>query len=230
MEKTKRSQLLIDVILLFAITALVYVVYFHYLEDILTYSNDPNNNILLRALFLSVLHFAQAGFALCIVMKFRSEKFINNGLGMKNVMPALAHSTVLTLVYIIVIALRGTWRLNYPFRPESVCNELISAQPVLIMIIGLFIFMISCGFFEAYNFAYVSRKINLLFPTKNVYLSPGPIIVSLIGFIAHAVVGINGWIGSLPLLFLIYGLMIVYEKTDNAWGCVLAFSVIWILI
>lgn len=230
MEQKKKTQLLIDIILVFAITGSAYAIYAYHDSDIFAYANNQDVNILLRALVISFLHFCLAGLAVCVVMLLRREKFKNKGLDMKNVMPSLAHSGILTFAFFVLTILKGTWVINYPFRPQTLCNDIISTQPVLTMFIGSLIMLISCGFFEAYSYAYVSKKINLLFPVKNLFLRPGPIVTSVLGYFAHATVGINGLIESLPLMFLIYGLMLIYEKTDNAWGAVLAFTVIWTII
>jgi len=226
MKQVNRFQLLADVILIISITALVYVLYYLFSSDIVRFATDPSKNILLRTLFLTVLHFCQGGLALTVIMLIRKEKLIDKGLSMDNIIPSLMYSSVLIIIYCVVIYVRGIWRLTYPFRTTMVYDQLIS-QPIPIMVTGFLLLLITCGFFEAYNYAYISRKINLLIPVKNVFLRPGTIFVSIAGYIAHSIVGMNGWIGSLPLLVLLYGLMVVYEKTDNAWGCVLAFSMLW---
>lgn len=230
MEQKKRSQLLIDIILVFAITGIAYAIYAYYYSDIFAYANNNDVDILFRALAISFFHFCLAGLAMCLVMLFRKEKFKDMGLDMENAMPSLAHSAILAFAFFVTTIIKGTWVINYPFRPQTLCNDIMTTQPIPIMIAGALIMLLSCGFFEAYNYAYVSRKINLVFPVKNLFLKPGPIITGILGYIAHATVGINGWIESIPLMFLIYGLMLIYEKTDNAWGAVLAFSVIWTII
>ncbi len=221
-----RARLSVDLIILMIISFVVFGLYYAFKKDIFNYITDTNNDVILRALVTAGLHFCQAGLPACIIMAFRKEKFSDYGLNSNKIMFSIAHSTLILLIYSVIIVIRGTWRLFYPFRIVTVPYELLSS-PIYIMVIGMLIFTILSGFFEGFTYVYISKKLNARWPAKNIFLSPGPIILSVVGFIMHSVTGVNGFEGSWPLLILIYGLLLIYEKTGNAWGCVSIFCLIW---
>ncbi len=227
MDQSKiKSRLLVDIILIFAITFAFYGVYYIYKDEALAFFSDKNNDILLRSFLLDFLHFGQGGLATIIVIAFRKEKLEDLGLTKKNLFPTLTYSSILLLAYWAIVLIRGPWRLFYPFRAAFVYDEMLSA-PFHTMVFGMLAYLLVYGFVEGYNYAYISKKINRRWPVKNIFLSPGPIILSILGFLAHSIVGVSGWAESLQLLFVIYGMLIIYEKTENAWGCIFLFSLIW---
>lgn len=223
----KKPQALIDVILFFAISSLIYIIYGLNAKSIVAFITDSSIDIVIRTLAVCFSHFCQAGAAFVILMIIRREKFSEFGLSKHNLLPCIARSSLVLLVYESILFIRGYWRLFYPFKVLSVSEELISTSPFFITIIGAVLFTIVCGFFESFNYIYIVKKLDQLFPVKNVFLRPGPIIVSILGYAGHAMMGITGWEGTLPFLFLLYGALVIYEKTENAWGCVGIFFLIW---
>lgn len=223
----KKSQVLIDVILFFAISSLIYLIYGLNAKSIVGFITDNNINVFIRALAVCFAHFCQAGAVFVFLMLIRKEKFSEFGLVKHNLMPCVAYSSILLLLYESILCIRGYWRLFYPFKTLCVSEELLFASPFYMTVLGAVVFTIVCGFFESFNYIYIVKKLDQLFPVKNVFLKPGPIIVSILGYMGHALMGITGWEGSLPLLLLLYGTLVVYEKTENAWGCVGIFFLIW---
>ncbi len=224
--KKQRMRLIFDITMIVVITIFAVGFYYFNKDSILTIAVDKNYNILIRALIVGSLHFAVAGLGMCIVIIIRKEKFEDYGLNGKSLLKTLSHSFVLLVAFLAVTVLRGTWRLVYPFRQIWITEQLLEA-PIAIMLICLLFFVVFCGFFEGLNYAYLSRKINRLWPAKNIFLSPGPILVGLLGFAVHSLLGINGWEHSVQTFFLIYGMLLIYENTKNAWGCVVIFGLLW---
>ena len=82
------------------------------------------------------------------------------------------------------------------------------------------------GFFEGFNYAVICEKIDRRYPSKNPWLDTGAIVCALVCLLFHPFSTSFWGIAELLTTFLaIYGMLIVKKNTDNAWGCVFAFSV-----
>jgi len=225
-QEGQKRRARMDVIIFLIITILAIAFYYVHKSSIISFSTDNNYNVLVRTGVLGLLHFCLAGLAVVLIMIFRKEKLRDIGISTDGLLETFKYCALLAVIFISITVLRGTWRLVYPFRQAWISDDLLLA-PIPVMLIGLAFCAVCCGMFEGLSYAYLSRKINMGWPTKNVFLSPGPIIIALIGFAAHALLGLNGWQHSIQTLFLIYGMLIIYEKTKNIVGCAVIFGLMW---
>lgn len=200
--------------------------YYVYKAQILSFAANDDYHILIRTLFAQLIHFSSAGLGSLVVFLIRREKLTEIGFNKDNLIPTLKSSIILAAAFILLIVVRGSYRLYYPFRGVWVTDG-IMVSPLPILIIGFLLCVIFSGMFEGLNYAYISRKLNSLFEVKNVFLSPGPILMAILAFVAHSLLGLNGWQYSIQTIFLVYGMLVTYEKTHNIIGCVIVFGLFW---
>lgn len=85
------------------------------------------------------------------------------------------------------------------------------------------------GFFEGFNYVVISDKINQRYPSSNKFLNWGAIVCAIMCILVHGAVGVtpDAILQMLVTMLLIYGMLLVKDKTGNAWGCVLLFVLYW---
>jgi hypothetical protein len=106
-------------------------------------------------------------------------------------------------------------------------ESLASSFPV--NIIGMLLIVLSWGFFEGFNYVVISQKINIRFPASNRWLSWGAVVCAVMCILIHGVIGITpeNIIETICVFIVIYGMLMVKEYTDNAWGSVFIFMFLW---
>lgn len=227
MRLTKEKiDIIVDLLIIAVVSLTSLGFYYVYKAQILSFAANDDYHILIRTLFAQLIHFSSAGLGSLVVFLIRKEKLTDIGFNKDNLLPTLKTSIILAAAFIFITVIRGSYRLYYPFREEWVTDGLM-VSPLPILIIGFLLCVIFSGTFEGLNYAYISRKLNALFEVKNVYLSPGPILMALFAFVTHSMLGLNGWQHSIQTLFLVYGMLVTYEKTHNIIGCAIVFGLFW---
>jgi|GEM_PF-1856819 len=228
-QKSKRRRAFVDLVIITVISVIAFCFYYFYKQQIVEFVADDSRSVLERTLISGLLHFGVAGLGMCVVMLFRGESFRNIGFTRENLTEALKFSLIFAFLFMLVTIFRGIWRIVYPFRQQWL-TEIFLESPLPVMALGLLFCMIVCGSFEGMNYAYISKKLNTVCPTKNIFLSPGPILIAILAFAAHAFLGLNGWQHSIQTFFLVYAMLIVYEKTGNIVGIAVVFGLLWNLL
>ena len=82
---------------------------------------------------------------------------------------------------------------------------------------------------EGFNYVVISKKINDRYVCKNKWLNYGAIVCGLVCVLIHGMVGFDlyTFFAALTTFIIIYGMLIVKEKTNNAWGCIFIFLFFW---
>ena len=72
-------------------------------------------------------------------------------------------------------------------------------------------------------------KINDRYINKNKWLNYGAIVCGIICILIHGMIGFDLYtiFEALTTFILIYGMLVVKENTNNAWGCILIFLLYW---
>jgi len=95
--------------------------------------------------------------------------------------------------------------------------------------VGVLIIWTAWGFFEGFNYVVISDIINRRYPTKCRWLNWGAIICAILCILIHGLVGVTpeDIIEMLATMALIYGMLIIREQTQNAWGVIFVFTFLW---
>ena len=95
-------------------------------------------------------------------------------------------------------------------------------------IFGMGMIVLVWGFFEGFNYAVISDKINKRYYSKSIFVNYGAITCTLICLLFHPIhTDFWGIIELITTFFAIYGMLIVQTETKNSWGCIFAFCFIW---
>ncbi len=137
-------------------------------------------------------------------------------------------SALATLPHLVYRAATGTLTGYMPFRQVNFTNEVL-ASGFPINVIGMVTIATAWGFFEGFNYAFISDKINKLYPPKGVWLNWGAIACGVFCLLIHGLVGVtpDALMEAVTVFAIIYGMLVVKERTGNAWGTVLVFLFFW---
>lgn len=184
--------------------------------------------ILLRTFFIALFQYGVAGLGITLVFIYRKESIFSYGLCRKNLFITLVLSALMFLPNIIFNIITGDATSYLPFQGVSITKEVLSSS-LLIKIIGLSIIAVAWGFLEGFNYAVITDKINILYPSKNKWIDIGAISCAIMCILIHGAIGITpkDIIEMFTVLIIIYGMLMVRKFTGNAWGCVFLFVFLW---
>ena len=96
-------------------------------------------------------------------------------------------------------------------------------------ILGYILIAFVWGIVEGFNYVVISKKINERYISKNKWLNYGAIVCGIACVLIHGMVGFDLYtiFEALTTFIIIYGMLIVKEKTNNAWGCIFIFLFFW---
>ena len=222
----EEKKLDLDLTIIGIVTFLVFGVYAIYAKQINSFISNENINVVLRLLLNAGIQFGVAGLGIVSVMIFRKESFSSYGLKMDNIVKSILGTIVSFLPVIIYIFASGNFKGYHPLHISLTRHVLSGEFPINIL--GMCLILLVWGFFEGFNYAVISDKINKRYPTKSTWLNYGAITCALICLLFHPIkIDFWGIIELITTFVAIYGILIVKTKTNNAWGCVFAFIFIW---
>ena len=184
--------------------------------------------LLLRTVFMALIQFGLAGLGITIVCLLRKESFASHGLRMKGLLPAVALSFLCFAPHFIFMIVTGDFKGYLPFQGVKLTSEVL-ARGFPLNVLGMIPIIAAWGFFEGFNYAVLADKLNQRYPPTSMWLNWGAIAGAVFCVLIHGAIGITpaGILEMLTVLLLIYGLLVVKERTGNAWGCVFVFLFMW---
>ncbi len=229
----KKQQLILeqkkadlDLIIIGIITFIIFGIYAFYGNSINNFIKNSNINVVLRLLLNATIQFGVAGLGIVIVMILRKEGFYQFGLIKKNTIKSILATIFCFIPSIIYTFISGNFN-GYRPMSISITNDVFhSGFPINIL--GLVLIFLVWGFFEGFNYVVIADKINKRYPSKNNWLNYGAITCAIVCLIFHPIhITMWGLVDLITTFFAIYGMLIVKNKTKNAWGIIFAFFFIW---
>jgi len=190
--------------------------------------NIGNVPILLQTFIGALFQYGVMGLGITIVCILRKESFYSFGLRKDKLLITIALSTLVCLPELINTAIKGELHSYLPFQGVNFTKPIL-ASGFPINMIGMIIIAVSWGFFEGFSYTVISDRINKRFLPKNFWLNWGAIICGIFCILIHGAVGLapSVYIDALCTFILIYGMLVIYDYTGNAWGCVFIYFVFW---
>ncbi len=226
--KTERRRTEVDLTLIAICSIVPLALFMAFNSQITSLTENPEAHILTRLLSVAVFQFGTAGLGITIVSLLRKESFIGHGLKSANLPKAVMLSALATFPHLAYRAGTGTLTSYTPFRQVHFTNEIL-ASGFPVNVIGMAVVATAWGFFEGFNYAFVSDKINKLHPPKGVWLNWGAIVCGVFCLVIHGLVGVtpDALMEAVTVFAIIYGMLVAKEHTGNAWGTVFVFMFFW---
>lgn len=229
LTKQRKLQLDTDLWIIAIVSFVILTVYSMFGRQLEQLAQAHSINIVLRVLFVGVVfQFGLAGLGISIVAVLRKDSFLNYGLNRKNLLPAILLCALCCLPDFIYNYWAGNVHSWLPFSDVNTTAEVLKAGfPGNVL--GMLITAVCWGFFEGFNYVVICDKISQRYPTKSKFWDWGAFVCAVMCIFIHGVVGVTpgAFVEMLCTLFLIYGMLISYKVTGNAWGCVLIFILYW---
>lgn len=209
-------------------TLIPLIVYLIFGNDIMNFAKTSGMNIWLRFIPVMLLQFGLAGLGSLIVICYRKEKLKEYGLVKNNFFKTIILSLVVCIPSIIFLLVNNEINLYLPlkgcFFTKIFLNSNYSTN-----ILGYILIAFVWGFMEGFNYVVISKKINDRYVSKNKWLNYGAIVCGLMCVLIHGMVGLDlyTFFEALTTFIIIYGMLMVKENTNNAWGCIFIFLFFW---
>lgn len=182
--------------------------------------------LLVQTLIVALFEFGSMGLGITIICVLRKESFASFGLKKEKLLLTVLLSALVCLPELLYIVYQNGGFTYLPFQGVNFTRSvLVSGFPV--NVIGMLIIITSWGFFEGFTYVVISDRINKILPPKNLFFNWGAIICSIFCLLIHIMVGHTYGFDALTTFILIYGMLVVYRYTGNAWGCVFIYCFYW---
>ena len=185
-------------------TLIPLIIYLIFGNDIMNFAKTSEMNIWLRFIPVMLVQFSLAGLGSLIVICYRKEELKEYGLVKNN--------------FFKTIILKGCFFTSLFLNSNYPTN-----------ILGYILIAFVWGIVEGFNYVVISKKINERYISKNKWLNYGAIVCGIVCVLIHGMVGFDLYtiFEALTTFIIIYGMLIVKEKTNNAWGCIFIFLFFW---
>lgn len=189
--------------------------------------------LLVQTIIGSLFQFGMMGLGIIFVCVRRKESFCSFGLKTDKLLMTIILSAVICLPTLFYQYISNQVHSYFPFQSVHFTKDIITSSfPV--NLVGIVFIILSWGFFEGFSYVVMSDRINKLLPSKYLWLDWGAVLCGAFCIVTHIIVGLIGvsamYVNIFDALFdfiLIYGMLIVYKYTKNAWGCVFIFCFFW---
>ncbi|MBQ5471959.1 MAG: hypothetical protein IIT58_08160 [Treponema sp.] len=204
----------------------VYGIYMMIGSRLMAFCKDSSISVWPRLFAAAAMQFGIAGLGITIVSILRNEPFTSFGLVRKNALKAIGGTILCFVPYILYIILSGQFEKYEPL--SIMVSPDLHKAGIAATIIGTLIIAVFWGFFEGFNYAVISNIIDRRYPVNCKLFSWGTLVCTLMGILFHPMrFDLLGIIELITTFIALYGMLIIYRQTKNAWGCVFAFMLIW---
>lgn len=189
--------------------------------------------LLVQTIIGSLFQFGSMGLGITFVCMWRKESYCSFGLKADKFLMTILLSAAICLPTLFYLYINNEVHSYFPLQNVNFTKDIL-ASSFPINLVGIVFIVVSWGFFEGFSYVVMSDRINKLFPSKSFWLDWGAIICGGFCITTHLIVGIIGVSSLYANVFdalidfiLIYGMLLVYKYTGNAWGCVFIFCFYW---
>lgn len=209
-------------------TLIPLIIYLVFGNDIMNFAKTSEMNIWLRFIPVMLVQFSLAGLGSLIVICYRKEKLKEYGLVKNNFFKTIILSLVVCIPSMIFLLVNNEINSYLPLK-GCFFTSLILNSNYPTNILGYILIAFVWGIVEGFNYVVISKKINERYISKNKWLNYGAIVCGIVCVLIHGMVGFDLYtiFEALTTFIIIYGMLIVKEKTNNAWGCIFIFLFFW---
>ena len=225
-HRTKKADKDLNIIIYATLIPLI--IYLIFGNDIMNFAKTSEMNIWLRFIPAMLIQFSLAGLGSLIVICYRREELEEYGLVKNNFFKTIILSLVVCIPSMIFLLVNNEINSYLPLKGCFFTSLFLNSNyPTNIL--GYILIAFVWGIVEGFNYVVISKKINERYISKNKWLNYGAIVCGIVCVLIHGMVGFDLYtiFEALTTFIIIYGMLIVKEKTNNAWGCIFIFLFFW---
>lgn len=210
------------------ITSLIFAgLYIAFEQPIMEYGRNPEHALLWRFLPVAVIQYGMAGLGISIVLCKNRESLRQHGLVRKNLLWSVTGCLAVSVPTVLFLYCTGDLHGFLPFQGMFLTGDMLKAA-VPFNVIGYLVIAVIWGFFEGLYYVVLADKINALKTPKGI-CNPGALVCAVFAILIHGMIGTSAEVllEAAATFILMYGSLVIREKTGNAWGNILIFFVVW---
>lgn len=216
-----------DITIIMAISLISAILYISLEGIIMEYGRELSNPLLLRFMPVLAIQLGMSVLGILFVLLKNKEKLSDYGLVKKNAASSIAGCLLVSIPTVVFLWLTNDIHGFLPFQGMFLTKEILQvAFPI--NVIGYLIIALVWGFGEGMFYVVLSKKINTLKQPEK-FWNLGAFICAMIAITIHGMIGFDRKtiIEAITTFVLMYGSVLIYDKTANAWGNILIFFVVW---
>ena len=217
-----------DLLVIAIATIIPLVIYLFFENEWKVLARNEDVNIWLRYFPIVMLAYGLSGLGCTIVMIYRKELFSLYGLVRKGFFSTILLSIVVFIPHFLFLLCTDDINGYSPMQGTVITDSILklSFPQNILGMIGIFLVW---GFFEGFTYVVISKKINDCFPCRHKWLNWGAILCAVLCILLHGMIGfdIKSLFEAATTFILIYGILVIKEYTENAWGCIFVFFFLW---
>lgn len=216
-----------DITIIMAISLISAILYISLEGIIMENGRELSNPLLLRFMPVLAIQLGMSVLGILFVLLKNKEKLSDYGLVKKNAASSIAGCLLVSIPTVVFLWLTNDIHGFLPFQGMFLTKEILQvAFPI--NVIGYLIIALVWGFGEGMFYVVLSKKINTLKQPEK-FWNLGAFICAMIAITIHGMIGFDRKtiIEAITTFVLMYGSVLIYDKTANAWGNILIFFVVW---
>lgn len=216
-----------DIGIIVSISLVSAILYVALSGTIMDYGKDLSHPLLLRFLPVFLIQFGMSCLGILIVILKNKEKLTKYGLVRKNILQSLIGCLFVSIPTVIFLFVTNGIHGFLPFQGMFLTKDILNAA-VPFNIIGYLVIALTWGLGEGLFYVVLADKINLIYKPNGIW-DIGAFICAIISIAIHGMIGFDiiTLFEALTTFMLMYGSLIIRRRTENAWGNILIFFVIW---
>lgn len=216
-----------DIKIILSISLLSALLYIAFGEMLMNYGHDSSRFLLLRFLPVFFIQFGMSCLGVLIVLIKNKEKLAKYGLIRKNSLQSIIGCLLASVPTVIFLFITNDIHSFLPFQGMFLTRDILDSA-IPFNIIGYLVIALTWGLGEGLFYIVLSDKINLIYKPDKIW-NFGAFICAIISITIHGMIGFNIIIllEALTTFILMYGSLIIRQRTGNAWGNILIFFLIW---
>ena len=216
-----------DIAIILFVSFISAILYITLEGKIMDYGRDLSHPLLLRFLPVLLIQMGMSCLGALIVLVKNKERLSDHGLKKKNAFLSIIGCLVVSIPTVCFLWITNDINGFLPFQGMFLTVEILkSAFPINVL--GYLVISLIWGFGEGMFYVVLSDKINSIRKPAKLW-NLGAFICAIIAIAIHGMIGfdVKTLLEALATFILMYGSLIVREKSDNAWGNILIFFLIW---
>jgi hypothetical protein len=228
MSTENKKRLNLDLGIIAAVTVLAMGIYMLFRGRIEAFINSSSNDVLIKTGLFAAMSFMIAGLGTTIVSAMRREKLSVHGIRTEGALTSILLSAIGFIPLFSYRVAAEEFSSYSLFGNLSVGRELM-ASSFGVGATGMILLALTLGLVGGYNLVFVSDKINERFPTEGILLDRGALISTVLFLTVFGkVFGLGGYgvVGAVIAGFAVYSMLVVRHLTGNAWGTIVALTLL----
>lgn len=226
MEKSFKSVKK-DIAVILVISFVAAALYVSLGDAIMDYGHDASHSLWMRFLPVFLIQFGMSCLGVLIVLVKNKEKLTQYGLVQKHMLQSVTGCLLMAVPTVLFLLATDDIHGFLPFQGMFLTHDILSAS-VPFNIMGYLLIVLTWGFGEGLFYVVLADKINMIHKPGKIW-NMGAFICALIAITIHGMIGFDviTLLEMLATFILMYGSLVIRQKTGNAWGNILIFFIVW---